>query len=72
MEPKFLLSDIASINQTTLQYVHKQIKEKKLSTKREGNRLFIDNPDIGIEFNEEDYIRVQQVDAEIKQIEDSL
>ena len=39
MEPKLLLSDIASINDCSIQYVHKLIKEHNLTTNKESNRI---------------------------------
>ena len=44
MEPKLLLSDIASINDCSIQYVHKLIKKHNLTTNKESNRIFVQNP----------------------------
>jgi len=44
VNPKLLLSDIASINECSLQYVHKLIKENQIPILKESNRTYIQSP----------------------------
>ena len=43
MEPKLYLNDIASINECSVQNIHKHINEKNLETKKISNKVYVEN-----------------------------
>jgi len=43
MNPKLFINDIASINECSLQNIHKIIKEKNYTTQKISNKLYIEN-----------------------------
>lgn len=47
MIPKLRLSDIASINQCSAQYIHKVIREKQIPVSKQGNGFCIESAHVG-------------------------
>lgn len=43
MSPKLFINDIASVNECSMQNVHKIIKEKDIETHRVSNKVYVDN-----------------------------